>query len=61
MSKIDIQRLREEMLDEYISEMHCGSSMDAMIEMELLQRGTDEQVLEIAKAKGIELAAYTIA
>ena len=60
MSKIDIKRLREEMLDEYISEMHCGSSMDAMIEMELLQHGTDEQVLEIAKAKGIDISVYAV-
>ena len=60
MKKIDIARLRQDLHNEYTLELHCGSSQQDLTDMVLCQRGTDEQVLEIANRRGVELEEYII-
>ena len=60
MSKIDIKRLREELHNEYTLELHCGSSQQDLTDMILLMNGTDEQVLEIAARREVNLSEYEI-
>ena len=60
MEKIDIQRLRQDLHNEYTLELHCGSSQQDLTDMILCQRGTEEEVLEIANRRGVDLEEYII-
>ena len=51
-------RLRQDLHNEYTLELHCGSSQQDLTDMILCQRGTDEQVLEIANRRGVDLSEY---
>lgn len=60
VEKIDVTSLRRDLIDEYISDINCGSPMDVMIELEIIRCGTDRQLLEFAIKKGIDLKPYEI-
>ena len=60
MNKIDMPRLRQDIHNEYTLELHCGSSMQDLADMILLMKGTDEQVLEIANRRGVDLEEYKL-
>ena len=58
INNLDMARLRQDLHNEYTLELHCGSSQQDLTDMILCQRGTDEQVLEIANRRGVDLSEY---
>lgn len=60
MKNIDMARLRQDLHNEYTLELHCGSSQQDLTDMILCQRGTDEEVLEIAERREVNLEEYKI-
>ena len=60
MNNIDMLRLRQDLHNEYTLELHCGSSQQDLTDMILCQRGTDEEVLEIAERREVNLEEYKI-
>ncbi len=60
IEKIDMVSLRRDLIDEYISDINCGSPMDVMIELEIIRCGNDRQLLELAIKKEMDLKPYEV-
>ena len=55
--RIDVERLRNDLKDYYGTAMFGGFPM-AMIELSQVERASDEEVINMAKDKGIDLRKY---
>ena len=54
---INIKKLREDLMDKYGTAMHSGFPM-AVIDLSEIEKMTDEELVEYAIRKGIDIEKY---
>lgn len=56
-NNIDIERLKEEIIDYYGTAMNNGFNM-AIVDIEKVERASDEEIIKIARKIGINIEKY---
>ena len=59
-NSIDVAKLRSDMVDECMGAAFGGGFGGAFLEASDINNGTEEQIIEIAKRKGIDFDKYQL-